>query len=198
MELFPVLQLSWLNGWALLAILCAVEGLLVLSFPKGSRGRPFEYDHSKWSRKHRAYLVIGKFLALVCIVLFVFTPLKLGTVAFALGVAVYVSGLIGFVMALVSFRNTPVDQPVTRGIYRLSRNPQVLTLFITTLGMSLAIGSWSALGILMLSAVFGRGRVLEEEKACLDRYGEAYRTYVKRVPRYLLVRTHLKEDGEPN
>jgi protein-S-isoprenylcysteine O-methyltransferase Ste14 len=198
MELFPVVQVGWLNGWVLLAILWAVEGVLVLYFPKGSRGRLFEYDHSRWSRRHRVYLIVGKSLALVCIVLFVFTPLKVGTAAFALGVALYLTGLIGFAAALLSFRNTPADQPVIRGIYRVSRNPQVLTLFVTTLGIALAVGSWSALGVLILSAVFGRGRVLEEEKACLDRYGEAYRAYIKRVPRYLLIKTHLREDQKPN
>jgi protein-S-isoprenylcysteine O-methyltransferase Ste14 len=63
-----------------------------------------------------------------------------------------------------------------------------------SLGMCLAIGSWSALFILIMGALFSRARILEEEKACIEQYGEAYRTYMKRVPRYIFVKTSLKEE----
>jgi protein-S-isoprenylcysteine O-methyltransferase Ste14 len=29
-------------------------------------------------------------------------------------------------------------------------------------------------------------RIVAEEKACLQQYGESYRSYMQRVPRYLL------------
>ena len=49
---------------------------------------------------------------------------------------------------------------------------------------------------LIISALFLRSRTLAEETACLEQYGDSYRAYMKRVPRYLLIKTCMKEEGE--
>jgi len=185
MELIPALEIGWGNGWVLLALLYLVYGFLLLVFPKDMTTRLYEYDRSSWSRRQRAFYVIGKLFVLVYFTLVILTPLKTGAVVFIPGIILFVLGLGGFVIALVNFRNTPLDQPVARGLYRISRHPQVFMLFILALGICMAIGSWPALFILLLSSLFGRARTLAEEEACLERYGDSYRAYMKRVPRYL-------------
>ena len=69
-------------------------------------------------------------------------------------------------------------------------------LFIMSIGICIAIGSWLVLFIMIVSSLFLHFRDLAEEKACLERYGDAYRNYIKLVPRYFLIRTHMKEEGE--
>lgn len=128
MEIFPLIVLGLFNGWILLAIFWATEVMLVLTFPKETRGRLFQYDRSRWSRKHRALFIIGRFLAIVCLILVFLSPLKIGSANFLLGALIYIIGLAGFAIALINFRNTPMDQPVTCGFYRISRNPQVLNI----------------------------------------------------------------------
>jgi len=186
MELIPALEMGWLNGWVLLASLYLVYGFLLLVFPKDVVTRLYEYDRSSWSKRQRAFYVIGKSLVLVYFALIIFTPLKTGSVVFIPGIILFVLGLVGFIIALVNFKNTPLDQPVARGLYRISRHPQVFMLFILALGICMAIGSWLALFILLLSSLFGRVRTLAEEEACLERYGDSYRAYMERVPRYFL------------
>ncbi|MFX1510946.1 MAG: methyltransferase family protein [Promethearchaeota archaeon] len=193
LELFPMLTLGLLNGWILLTIFFITELVLVLSFPKSTRGRLFEYAHSKWARHHRVMLIIGKTFGLLYILLLFFSPLKLSSPFFYLGMIFYIVGLSGFVIAIINFRSTPMNQPVTHGLYRYSRNPQILTILITMLGISLAVGSGMALILLLLSTVFSRVRIIEEEKACLAQYGEAYREYLERVPRYLIIRTKVSQ-----
>ncbi len=193
LELFQILTIGLLNGWILLAIFYSIELVLVLSFPKGTRRRLFEYDHSKWTKQHRIILLIGKTFALIIIILIVFSPLKLGSTVFYLGMIFYIIGVAGFIMAIINYRNTPIDQPVTRGFYRYSRNPQVLTILIIMLGISLTVGSGIFLIVLLLSAILSRVRIIEEEKACLEQYGDAYREYMERVPRYLIIRTKIPE-----
>jgi protein-S-isoprenylcysteine O-methyltransferase Ste14 len=136
---------------------------------------------------------LGKTLALVVIILFFLSPLKLGTPIFYLGIIFYIIGVTGFIIAVINYRNTPLDQPVTRGLYQYSRNPQVLTLIIIMFGLGLAIGSGLVLIILTLSSILTRVRILEEERACLVQYGTAYREYMERVPRYLVVRTKMPD-----
>ena len=194
MELFPVLELSWLNGWILLVVLYGIFGILLLFFPKAVVARLYAYDRLRWSKKQRAYHVIGKMLILVNIVLTILTPLKVGSTVFILGVILFAIGLTGFTIALLNFKNTPLNQPITKGLYSISRNPQALMLLVAGVGISLAIGSSIALLLVVTSSLFGRFRILAEERALLMQYGNSYRDYVERVPRYLLIKTRMKEN----
>ena len=196
MELIPTLKIGWFNGWILLCLIYLIFGLLLILFPKDVVSRLYNYNRSSWNKTQRAFYIIGKLLALVCLVLIIFTPLKIRANIFIPGIILFAFGLAGFIIALFNFKNTPLDQSVTRGLYRISRHPQVLMLFIMSIGICIAIGSWLVLFIMIVSSLFLHFRDLAEEKACLERYGDAYRNYIKLVPRYFLIRTHMKEEGE--
>ena len=196
MELIPTLKIGWLNGWILLCLVYSIFGILLLVFPKDVVSRLYNYDRSSWSKTQKVIYIIGKLLAFVCLVLIIFTPLKIGANVFIPAIILFTLGLAGFIIALFNFKNTPLDQPVTRGLYRISRHPQVLMLFIMSIGICITIGSGLVLFIVIISSLFLHSRDLAEEKACLERYGDSYRNYMKLVPRYFLIKTHMKEEGE--
>ena len=114
------------------------------------------------------------------------THLKIGDVVFLIGISMYSVGLIGFVIALVNFKNTPVDQPVTGGLYKVSRHPQQLTASVSFLGTGIAIGSWIAFTVMILGVIGAHYKILAEEEACLEKYGQSYESYRKHIPRYFL------------
>lgn len=184
MELFPCLGIGWLNGWILLVFEFLIEGSLLLVFPKDVVSRLF--DRSGWDKKQRLFTIVGKVFSLICLVLIVLTPLKVNPNLFIAGLVLYGIGIIGLVVAMLNFRGTPPDQPVTRGIYRISRHSQIFSLFIIFLGVCMMIGSWQAMLALLLSKLFQHFGILAEEQVCLKRYGESYRAYMERVPRYFL------------
>jgi protein-S-isoprenylcysteine O-methyltransferase Ste14 len=184
MELAPSLEIGWLNGWLPLALLCLVEGVLLKTSPKEVVAKLF--DRSTWDQKQRTLTAIGKLFSLACLILIIFTPLRIGSSVFLLGVVLYAVGLVGLVIAILDFKNTPLDQPVSARLYSISRHPQIVMIFVLFLGMCLAIGSWPALFTLMMSRLFQHFGILAEEEACLARYGESYRTYMERVPRYFV------------
>jgi len=186
MELIPAFQIGWLNGWILVCLLYLIYGAVLITFPKNVRARVFYYDRSRWSRKQRAFYVIGRVSVLVYLILTTLTPLKTGTSVFIPGIVLFALGLVGFILALSKFKNVLPNQLVTEGLYSISRHPQVLMLFISSVGICLAIGSWLALLILSISRFFGHFRTLAEEEACIERYGDSYRAYMKHVPRYFL------------
>ena len=196
MELLPALEIGWCNGWVLLCVLYMIFGILLMAFPAEVVARLYEHNRSDWSKAQRASYVTGKISAIVSMVLMIFSPLKIGTNVFIPGIVIYILGLTGFFIALLNFRYTPLDQPVTSGIYKISRHPQVLMLFILGFGICISIGSWLALFLQVIAALFLRSRTLAEETACLELYGDSYRAYMKRVPRYLLIKTRMKEEGE--
>jgi protein-S-isoprenylcysteine O-methyltransferase Ste14 len=131
---------------------------------------------------------------LVNLVLTILTPLRVASIVFIIGVVLFAIGLTGFTIALLNFKNTPLNQPITKGLYSISRNPQALMLLVAGVGISLAIGSWIALLLLVTASLFGRSRILAEERALLEQYGNSYRDYVESVPRYLLIKTRMKEN----
>ena len=171
MESMPALRIGWLNGWLPLGALVLTEGILFLVFPKEVVTRLF--DRSGWSQRQVVFTVLGKLVALICLV-------------FVIGMIIVGLGLIGLAKALFDFKNTPLDQPVTRGIYRISRHPQIVMSSVVLLGTCIAIGSWLALLMLVVARILSHLGILAEEEVCLEQYGAAYRAYIERVPRYFV------------
>jgi protein-S-isoprenylcysteine O-methyltransferase Ste14 len=184
MELIPTLGIGWINGWILLAIELLIQGSLLLIFPKDVVSRLF--DRSGWSTKQRFFTILGKVFSLACLILIILTPLKIHSSAFLVGLILYAIGLAGLVVSMMNFKDTPLNQPVTEGIYKISRHPQIVSLFVIFLGICIAIGSWVALLTLMSSKLFQHFGILAEEEVCVGQYSDSYRAYMERVPRYLL------------
>lgn len=184
MDLFPELRPGLLNGWLFLGLFYGVFGVMLISFPKNVVGRL--YERSNWRQRHLILNITGKLTMFSWLILVIFTPLKIGNTVFIVGTLLYSLGLIGFVIALLNYKNTPLDQPVTSGLYRISRNPQQATISIAFFGISMAIGSWLAVVLIIIGIVLGHKKVLAEEEMCLKQYGASYKSYMEHVPRYFL------------
>ena len=184
MELFPNLELGLINGWILIVFFFVAYGIMLIFFPRNVIARL--YDRSGQRKDQVLRRLFGVILVLFWYVLAILTPLKIGTMVFVIGISIYSLGLIGFVIALDNFKNTPVDQPATNGIYRISRHPQQLTVSISFLGIGIAIGSWLAFALIVLGVIGAHYKILAEEETCLEQYGESYKNYMDRIPRYFL------------
>jgi protein-S-isoprenylcysteine O-methyltransferase Ste14 len=184
MELTPEINPGLLNGWVLLIFFYTVFGILLVSFPKNVVARL--YDRSAWSKKQKTLSSIGKLLIFPWFALVILTPLNIGHAMFILGGAIYLLGLLGFVLSLLNYKDTPLDQPVIKGLYRISRNPQQVSILLSYMGISFAIGSWVAVLLITIGSFMSHIRVIAEERSCLQQYGDSYRQYMERVPRYFL------------
>ena len=184
MEWMPELKFGLLNGWIAVGLLSLTDAVLFTVFPKDVVKRLF--DRSGWSQKQAVFTVIGKLSAAGCIILLILTPLKTEAPLFVIGGMISLSGLIGLIKALFDFRNTPPNEPVSRGIYTVSRHPQIVMSSVVLLGGCIAIGSWSALLLLLAARFFSHWGIVAEEEVCLRQYGDEYREYLQRVPRYFI------------
>jgi protein-S-isoprenylcysteine O-methyltransferase Ste14 len=102
----------------------------------------------------------------------------------------------GGVLAIVGERtfhalgtNVPPWQPslklATSGIYAWLRNPMYVGLGLLTAGFGIALASdWTLVLMLPAGIVLHRYVVLREERYLEAQFGDAYRQYKKRVPRY--------------
>jgi steroid 5-alpha reductase family enzyme len=128
----------------------------------------------------------GQLAMMAYIVMMIFTPLNINNPIFLVGAVIYTIGYIFEMSALHYFRITPIGQPVVRGPYCVSRNPQWLGLFLVLLGSAIAAGIWLYIGMVTLVGIIYHIQILDEEAACIKKYGDGYRDYMKRIPRYIL------------
>lgn len=184
MEVIPDLQIGWLNGWIGLVILVVTEGALFLVFPRQVVARLF--DRSGWNPKQRSFTITGKLCALACLGLICLTPLKIEQTVFYIGLFFLITGWVGLVKALFDYKNTPPGEPVTRGIYKTSRHPQITMASLMLAGTCIAIGSWLALAILLIARLLSHFGIVAEEEVCLKQYGDTYKEYMVKVPRYFV------------
>jgi protein-S-isoprenylcysteine O-methyltransferase Ste14 len=184
MSFSPPFEIGVWNAWIFLIFLIIPIFLEPLNIiPKG-REEGDDYT-AKFNKIQKIALLSGHIIYILVVIYSIFVPLKLGTIWFYIGLPIYLLGLISQAMVYVGFATTPIDRLVTKGIYRYSRHPMQLTLFPLLLGTGIATASWI---FLLFSVVFLVLPVLwvdAEERHCLKFYGDAYRKYMDRTPRWL-------------
>ena len=147
-------------------------------FKKGAASPPYNKPEK----------IINNFGTVIWIILFIysiFLPLPLGTPLLYAGIALFVVGLIVYEIAGIPWATTPVDEPITRGLYRYSRHPIYIGVFVQHIGIGIA----SASGLFLLLTVAQIGLsvpvVPAEERFCCEKYGDAYSEYTNRTPRWI-------------
>ena len=151
--------------------------------PKGrEKGSDFTAEFNKMQK---IALISLHIIYLLMVIYSIFVPLKLGTAWFYAGLPIYLLGLIPYAMVWVGFATTPPDKLVTKGIYRYSRHPMYLAQFPIFAGVGIAAASWIFLLISVVYMLLPLLWVNAEERHCLKFYGNAYREYINRTPRWI-------------
>jgi protein-S-isoprenylcysteine O-methyltransferase Ste14 len=159
---------------------------------KKAMGRPYTNISPNKTMRRLRYIVYFVFLALI--IFSIFLPLELNTVWFYVGLLIYLLGAIFDIMAGVSFATTPLDKPVTKGVYRISRNPMDFSAFLIIIGMGIACISWILLLLAIVFIILMNTLLVSEEHWCLENFGDAYREYMDRTPRWIgLPKSEKKE-----
>ena len=196
MSLLPAFELGVWNAWIFMVPALLI---LLLCFPlmmkKGAPGGPARVKGG--SKTALFFGTLSKFILFPAVIYSVFLPLKLGTLWFAVGLPITLIGLGGTILVLVSWANTPASKPVTQGIYRYSRHPMYVTMFLLLLGVSIISASWVFLLFTIITGVgFTRPFFVKVEEAqCIGHYGTTYREFMIRTPRWLgIPKSKARED----
>jgi protein-S-isoprenylcysteine O-methyltransferase Ste14 len=148
-----------------------------------------EIKWSKFSKTVKIVLIITQVIIMPFTIIYsFFLPLKLGTVWFYVGLPISILGIIMPVISGVSLYDAtaPLDKPITTGVYRISRNPEYFSGFLQYLGIGISGLSW----VFILCAVawiisFHIEVVQSEEPSLIEKYGDAYKEYMNRAPRWI-------------
>ena len=114
------------------------------------------------------------------------TRLIVGAILIATGAVVAIVAVRSFMQAGTNVEPwKPALTLVTSGIFTWVRNPMYLSLLLLLAGLAIALGSdWMVLLLIPAALVLHFGVVKREERYLATKFGESYRNYVSRVPRY--------------
>lgn len=180
MTLILAFEIGLWNGWIFMLYNFLPMPLLMLI--QQGQARQIERPQSKIERKNYPLMWI---LWLLATIYSIFLPLQLGTIWFYIGLPISIVGLVIFTMVIVTFVTTPLDkEPLTKGLYRYSRHPMYITQLVMFVGVSIASASWVFLLFSIVYTILSFIIAIPEEGFCLEKYGDAYREYVNRTPRW--------------
>jgi protein-S-isoprenylcysteine O-methyltransferase Ste14 len=117
----------------------------------------------------------------------IFIPLPIGTPLLFTGIAVFAVGLIIVWIAEIPWATAPEDAPVTGGIYRYSRHPIYIGVFVQYIGIGIASASGLFLLLVLVEIALSIVIAPAEERFCLEKYGETYREYIANTPRWISI-----------
>ena len=187
MSLLPTFQIGIWNAWIFMIILYAATFVpLSINNQKAEKrmdGEPKGNDQKRVTRIVNAitHMIIMPFTLIIGI----FLPIELGTWWFYLGLPVYLAGLIMVLLFSISFGTAPLGKPLNKGVYAISRHPSYFGFFLAYIGIGIACASWIFLLCGFVWIIAWHFGVIEEERILLEKYGDAYRQYMKRTPRWI-------------
>jgi protein-S-isoprenylcysteine O-methyltransferase Ste14 len=186
MKILPEFELGILNGWIPLGMYFLGLMLSILPYSQEARIWLFQNPVNRGRKILLFVRRIGQVSMVAYMLMMIFTPLSFYLPAFLPGALIFFSGWIMEISALYYFRRTPLGQPVVAGPYRISRNPQWVGLFLVLLGSAIAAGVWLYIAMVLAVGVIYHIQILDEEALCIQKFGDSFRAYMSRIPRYLL------------
>lgn len=187
MSLIPAFKIGIWNAWILQILFFLTMFIPDFFLDKEARNRTKRLSKFAPFKKTEKILSLSTHVVIMPIVFIysIFLPLKIGTLWLYVGLPIFAVSLVISVAALFNIGSTLTDEPITRGVYRISRHPMYLSGFLMYISMAISCASWIVLLCAVLWIVFWHIVVPTEERFLIERYGDTYREYMTRTPRWI-------------
>ena len=185
MSLVPAFEIGLLNAWIFMLLYFLITYVPGYFINREKAKKAFSSPPYNKKEKNKNTYIVLEAIYFVSLVYTIFLPLKLDTAWFYAGLFIYSLGMIMNTLAVMNYATTPLNKPVTKGIYRISRNPFYFGYFLICIGIGVACISWIFLVYAIIYMILQHILVIPEERICLEKYGNAYREYMNRTPRYI-------------
>lgn len=180
-------ELSLFNLWILFTL---GYGIIWASMALANRkrGKPIEDPELYKSPSGKRCYVIGWIHLIATLLASIFTPINFGPL-FWIGLPLFITGIALNVIAMHSFAHF-TSGVNTSGIYRYSRHPMYVGGFfffsgLCLIGWSTSVWSIVFLTLFLFYVPFTHWTALLEESFLMKKYGDSYRGYMNKVPRYI-------------
>ena len=177
MSLIPAFEIGLWNAWIL------TVPILIISFSDmgatASRESGKEGDFKLTEKENTTANAI--FLPMIISWIYtIFLPLQLNSMWLYSGLIIFLSGVVFTTTAIINFTTSPKDKVITKGLYRLTRNPTYIGLILMHTGLGVACASWLYLLLTAIFLIMVNAMLPSEEHYCLYRFGYDYLQYKNR------------------
>lgn len=187
MSIMPNFAIGIWNAWIFMIILYAAVfvplGIYSNKVEKRTEGEPSGDEQKRVTRI--VNLITHAIIMPLTLILGIFVPIELGTWWFYAGLIVYLLGLVMVLLFSISWATAPLGEPLSKGVYAISRHPCYFGTFLAYLGTGIACASWIYLLCALVWIVSWQIAVVEEERILLEKYSDAYQQYMDRTPRWI-------------
>ncbi len=194
MSLIPEFELGLWNAWifVLLSLLIGFVSWVLIGKKEMKKFRIVPNIPKTIAEKITDKIYLP--LSLASMIYSVFLPIKLGTLWFYAGLTIWILSEVISLISFVSFGTTRLDALVTKGTYRISRNPICLSGFLADVGIGIFCASWVFLLYAVVDITLMHISTGVEERFLLEKYGGTYREYMNRTPRWIGIPKSEKRD----
>jgi len=187
MSLLPAFEIGLWNAWIIMVLLLSVA-TVPLFFDKENIEKRAEGE-LPWSEQTKTskivFVITHATIMPLTLIYSLFLPLKMGTLWFYIGLPICLLALWIGLMFGISFATAPTDKPISKGIFAFSRHPGYFSYFLGCVGIGIICASWVFLLTALVWIISWNFGVVDEERLLLAKYGDAYREYRSRTPKWI-------------
>ncbi len=190
MSLVPAFELGLWNAWILILPMISISlfGSRILN-KRGSA------EVSTLNRRMKTTSFLYSAITFLLYAYSVFLPLRTGTIWLIVGLLIYLPFVFFPILGLLNFASTPAGEPVTKGIYGISRNPMYVGDIFVNIGIGIACLSWVFLMVATANFLFYRYYIASVKEPFLEEtFGETYSKYKNRTSRWIGIPKSVKRD----
>jgi len=200
MSLIPAFEVGLWNAWIITVLGFILPWIPSFINKEVANKRMEEIKWSKFSKTIKIVMIISQGIIMPFTIIYsFFLPLKLGTVWFYVGLPISILGVIMPIVSGVSLYSAtaPLDKPVTTGMYRITRNPEYFSGFLLYLGIGVSCLSWVFILCAVVWIISAHILVVQsEEPSLIKKYGDTYKEYMSRTPRWIEFPKSKKQQQE--
>lgn len=187
MDFLPQFEPSITNAFWFSLLFIATNLIILKVYPSHYKKRVLKMP--KFEKRLQKLLGMFNFILFQgLIILVIFTPIHFDSPFFIIGLTIFFLGYIAYVMSLINYATSNPDKPVTKGIYRFSRNPQQIFTIVMWIGIGLVTSCLLIIVICIIQLITVYPTFIAQEKFCVEKYGNDYKEYMRKTPRYLLIK----------
>jgi len=184
MPLTPTFQIGIWNAWIFMSVFI-IQMFIIMFADKRIQQKSHVPMKAKQNKFEKNIGIIANIIWFAALIYSIFLPFRLCTIWFYAGLFVFLIGFVLLWLGTISFMTTPVDQMITKGVYKISRHPMYLATFFICLGTGIAGASWLFILLTIIMQYCFHHEALVEERYCIKMYGDEYKDYMNTVRRWI-------------
>jgi protein-S-isoprenylcysteine O-methyltransferase Ste14 len=184
MTFFAVHSFGFINLWILMVLYSLPILLTIVLHKHVFQPTSSRFSTSRSSREYRLF-VVSKIIMLVYFLYAFMIPIHLDTPIAVTGLIIYVIGFSFYSAAWITVSISGGGKVISNGPFRFSRHPIYVSSAVLFVGAGFVSKSYFFLGLSLVVGFMHMRNAMAEEKICLETFGDEYRKYIARTPRWV-------------